>query len=326
MAEAVLEAFGTRTARRYRGRHRRREVRGLPGSRSALRDGQPCRVGVATKTNALMDQLVYHELPTPGAKRSVASCATRRSRATSTTLPAQARTVRHRVRRGADAETGRGRGAAACLGRPVSWGDLDAINLHWRRDCARAVQATPGRLHPQALPLLPEPVLPARRPPARGERTHRRDQPRAALPRRRRPRGDPAAATALDRRRGARRRGRGAQAADAGRRHTELSGRARARCTRGAAGLLDVGAPRGPRRRGRRGARRRCSRACKTRLRRASTLSDSLFDFVKDLAPLADDADYDRAELWVTNRCGRPARGASSHRPGAPSRGGSIRS
>jgi ATP-dependent DNA helicase DinG len=32
---------------------------------------------------------------------------------------------------------------------------------------------------------------------------------------------------------------------------------------------------------------------------RAATLTDSLFDFVKDLAPLAADSDYDAAELWV---------------------------
>ena len=33
---------------------------------------------------------------------------------------------------------------------------------------------------------------------------------------------------------------------------------------------------------------------------RCSTLADSMFDFVKDLAPLAGDSDYDSAELWVT--------------------------
>jgi ATP-dependent DNA helicase DinG len=34
-------------------------------------------------------------------------------------------------------------------------------------------------------------------------------------------------------------------------------------------------------------------------VRRASTLTDSLFDFVKDLAPLAADSEYDAADLWV---------------------------
>jgi ATP-dependent DNA helicase DinG len=34
---------------------------------------------------------------------------------------------------------------------------------------------------------------------------------------------------------------------------------------------------------------------------RSSTISDSLFDFVKDLAPLAGGSDYDSAQLWLTS-------------------------
>ena len=99
-------------------------------------------VGVATKTNALMDQLVYHELPRlrealGGELRYVAlkgyehyPCLRKLERFAS---EFDARSDTERV------------GAAAVLLAWVaqsSWGDLDAVNLHWRRDVRAGVQAS----------------------------------------------------------------------------------------------------------------------------------------------------------------------------------------
>ena len=325
MAGAVLEAFGTRThAAIEAGTGVGKSVAYLvPAALYSLENR--VGVGVATKTNALMDQLVYHELPKlnaalGGELRYVAlkgydhyPCLRKLERYASELAGADARPARDHRR--ALRVVG-----AVVVGRPGR--HQPALGPPRR---ARGGLGIAGRLHAQALPLLPQPLLPARGPQARRQRERGRHQPRAALPRRRRAGRDPAAHPPLDRRRGALGGERGPQAAHRGREPRRALGRA--------------GRP------ARRRAEAACSRTCgascapsrvvrplatiarmEDQVARCSTISDSLFDFVKDLAPLAGGSDYDSAQLWLTQETRETGPWGTVPRPARRSPSGSSAS
>lgn len=110
----------------------------VPAARFALENGVP--VGVATKTNALMDQLLYRELPslavqTPGLRY------------------VGLKGYEHylclrKLRRLADDPEGLEGDARAVLAALIpwvastSWGDLAAVNVHWPSGFRRAVAAS----------------------------------------------------------------------------------------------------------------------------------------------------------------------------------------
>ncbi|MGV8084039.1 MAG: helicase C-terminal domain-containing protein [Coriobacteriia bacterium] len=142
MAEAVIEAFRTRThAAVEAGTGVGKSVAYLvPSALFALENH--VSAGVATKTNALMDQLVYHELPRlnaalGGQLRYVAlkgyehyPCLRKLERYAAE--PAEP-----------DAEKIATLAALLAWVAQSSWGDLDAINLHWgRRDLRAAISAS----------------------------------------------------------------------------------------------------------------------------------------------------------------------------------------
>ena len=139
MAEAVLEAFCTsRCAAVEAGTGVGKSVAYLvPAARFALCNG--VRVGVATKTNTLMDQLVHRELPRLAAELG--------------------EDLRFTALKGYDhylclrklqrlLDTPEDEEGAAALGMllswtaQTSWGDREAINLHWPQRLRRQVLAS----------------------------------------------------------------------------------------------------------------------------------------------------------------------------------------
>jgi len=128
MAEAVLEAFGSsRCAAVEAGTGVGKSVAYLlPAARWAVLNGVP--VGVATKTNTLMDQLVHRELP-------------RLADALGTELRFTAlkgyehyvclRKLQRLLDAPGDAETAASLGMLLTWTAQTSWGDAEAINLHW---------------------------------------------------------------------------------------------------------------------------------------------------------------------------------------------------
>jgi len=256
-------------------------------------------VGVATKTNALMDQLIYHELPRlnesmGGGLRYVALkgynhyvCLRKLER------------LAGELDESADADK---IGSVAMLlawADQSSWGDLDSVNLHWRRDVRGAVQASQAdctrkrcRYYPNlcflhgvrrrassANIVVTNHALLFRDVVAMG----------GILPPLRHWIVDEAHAAESEAR----------NQLTLGATHLELSVvlsslhgkrgglldalRKKLRGNQHAGALLGLIA--------------RIEEECQ----RCSTLTDSLFTFVKDLAPLAGDSDYDGAELWVTS-------------------------
>jgi ATP-dependent DNA helicase DinG len=141
MAEAVLGAFGTRTHVAIEaGTGVGKSVAYLlPAALFAIENRVP--VGVVTKTNSLTDQLVYHELPkladTLDDDLSFVSlkgydhylCLRKLERFSGELQDA-------------DEETIATVSALVAWVAQSQWGDLDGINLHWRRDLRAAVQAT----------------------------------------------------------------------------------------------------------------------------------------------------------------------------------------
>ena len=235
---------GGRGARRLRARRRTSRSRRAPASGSRSPTSSPAAsfaldnglgVGVATKTNTLMDQLVHDELPRLSEALGRRAALRRRSRATSTT-----RVVRKIDRRSRRGVARRGGGRASRRARRV---DRPVVVGRPRRGepALDAGDEAPGRvlgggLHPQALPLLPQPVLPARGATTRAGSAHIVVTNHALLFRDRAAAGGyPAAAALLGHRRGARGRGRGAQAAVALGRPPHDRRRCSGRCTRRAA-------------------------------------------------------------------------------------------
>lgn len=255
-------------------------------------------VGVATKTNALMDQLIYHELPRlnqalGGELRYVAlkgydhyPCLRKLERFAGELDDA------------ADADR---IGLAAMLlawSSQSAWGDLDSVNTHWRKDVRVQVQASQAdctrkrcRYYPNlcylhgvrrratsahivvtnhALLFLDVVAMGGILPPIRHWVV------------------DEAHAAEAEAR----------EQLTIGASHAELSFTlAGLHSKRG--GLLDTlrkqlrGSPDS-------GSALGLIAQIEEECQRCSTLTDSLFDFVKDLAPLAGDSEYDGADLWIT--------------------------
>ncbi|MDZ4655242.1 MAG: helicase C-terminal domain-containing protein [Coriobacteriia bacterium] len=139
MAEAVLTAFGNSTHLAVEaGTGVGKSVAYLvPAARFSL--ANHVAVGVATKTNTLMDQLVYGELPAlaealGGCLRFVALkgyehyvCLRKLQRALDTEA--------------SDDETREALAMLVAWAAQSSWGDVDAVNLHWPSGLKRALTA-----------------------------------------------------------------------------------------------------------------------------------------------------------------------------------------
>jgi len=298
MARAVLSAFETSThAAIEAGTGVGKSVAYLvPAALFSQHNG--VGVGVATKTNALMDQLVYHELP----KLSAA-------------LDEELRYVAlkgydhylclRKLERFAgelsdNADADRIAGAAMLLAwtSQSAWGDLDSVNLHWRRDLRAAIQAAQAdcthkrcryfpylcylhgvrRRAASANVVVTNHALLFRDVVAQG----------GILPPIRHWIVDEAHAAESEAR----------KQLTMGATHLELS--------------VVLGALHGKRSGLLENVRRKLAgndnavgvlgliARMEEGVGRCATLTDSLFDFVKDLAPLAGESDYDAAQLWVT--------------------------
>ena len=145
MAEAVREAFATRTHLAVEaGTGVGKSVAYLvPAALFALGNRVP--VGIATKTNSLTDQLVYHELP-----RLAEALASQSEGAPLEYVSLKGYEHYLCLRKldrfvgeleGADDETLATVAALHSWVDQTTWGDLDSINVHWRRDIRSAVQA-----------------------------------------------------------------------------------------------------------------------------------------------------------------------------------------
>ncbi|HET6350672.1 MAG TPA: helicase C-terminal domain-containing protein [Coriobacteriia bacterium] len=297
MAAAVLEAFATSThAAIEAGTGVGKSMAYLvPSAEFALQNR--VGVGIATKTNALMDQLVYHELPrlaaALGAELRYAALkgydhyvCLRKLERFSAELDA-----------GAESETIATAAMLLAWVSQSSWGDLDAVNLHWQREIRAGVQASQAdctarhcRFYPNLCYLHG-----VRR---RAASAHVVVTNHALLFRDVIAQGGilpPIRHWVVDEAHSVESEAR--KQLTEGAAHTELAG-ALSSLHGSRGGLLD----------GIRKALRRDPRATELvdsiqrmqdEIGRASTLANSLFDFVKDLAPLASDSDYDAAELWV---------------------------
>ncbi len=258
-------------------------------------------VGVATKTNALMDQLVYHELPKlnealGGELRYVAlkgydhyPCLRKLERFAGE-LDAE----------NASCDVLATLGALYAWSVQSSWGDLDAINLHWgQRELRTAIQASQAdctkkrcRFFPQlcylhgvrrraasANVVVTNHALLFRDVVAQG----------GILPPLRHWVVDEAHAAESEAR----------KQLTMGASHIELSVVLGALASRGRGGLLDTV------RKQLRGAESTSAvlgviARMEEQVARCATLTDSLFDFVKDLSALAGESEYDAANIWVT--------------------------
>ena len=111
----------------------------VPAARFAMANG--VSVGVATKTNSLMDQLVYAELPALCDVLDGRPALRLAQGLRPLPVSAQAGPVR------ADLDTAEERvivTLATLLSwvAQSSWGDLDSVNVHWRRDVRSQIQAS----------------------------------------------------------------------------------------------------------------------------------------------------------------------------------------
>lgn len=254
-------------------------------------------VGVATKTNALMDQLVYHELPRlnealGGELRYVALKGYDH-------YPCLRKLERFAGELDAGSEPER-IGSVAMLLAWVSqsaWGDLDSVNLHWRRDVRPSVQASQADCTHKRCRYFPNLCYlhGVRR---RATSAHVVVTNHALLFRDVVAQGGilpPIRHWIVDEAHSAESEAR--KQLTLGASHAELSTvLAAVHGRRG--GLLDT------LRKGLQGAEDSASLLAlvmrmEEETQRCSTLTDSLFDFVKDLAPLAGASDYDSAELWL---------------------------
>lgn len=302
MARAVLEAFDTRTHLAIEaGTGVGKSIAYLvPAALYSLENR--VGVGVATKTNALMDQLVYHELPKlnaalGGGLRYVALKGYDH-------YPCLRKLERYAGELGElGVDTDRISNVAALYAwvAQSSWGDLDAINLHWgRRELRAAVQASQAdcthkrcryfphlcylhgvrRRATSANVVVTNHALLFRDVVAQG----------GILP--------PLRHWIVDEAHSAESEAR--KQLTMGASHVELSAVLGALSAKGRGTLLEtlrrtIGATEGAA--GILGVIARMEDATQ----RCATLTDSLFDFVKDLAPLVGESAYDGAELWVTD-------------------------
>jgi ATP-dependent DNA helicase DinG len=301
MAGAVLEAFDTRTHVAIEaGTGVGKSIAYLvPAALYSLENR--VGVGVATKTNALMDQLVYHELPRlnealGGRLRYVALKGYDH-------YPCLRKLERYSgelAENGADADRLASIASLWAWAAQSSWGDLDAINLHWgRRDLRAAVQASQAdctrkrcRFFPHlcylhgvrrraasANVVVTNHALLFRDVVAQG----------GILP--------PIRHWVVDEAHSAESEAR--KQLTMGASHVELSAVLGTLAAKGRGSLLET------LRRSMRDAESAAGilgviARMEEATQRCATLADSLFDFVKDLAPLVGESAYDGAELWVT--------------------------
>lgn len=299
MAAAVVEAFasGTHAAIEAGTGVGKSMAYLVPAATFALENR--VGIGVATKTNALMDQLVYHELPRlsaafDGELRYVAlkgyehyPCL-RKVEKTAAALDA--------------VPSGDTISAIAMLlawASQSAWGDLDAVNFHWHRELKTQVQSTHAdcthkrcRYYPNLCYLHG-----ARR---RAASSHVVVTNHALLFRDVVAQGGilpPIRHWIVDEAHAAESEAR--KQLTAGSSHIELKVILTA-LGPGRTGVLDT-------------VRRHLKPdeaadvagivlRMQEETQRCLTLSDSLFDFVKDLAPLGGESDYEGAELWVDER------------------------
>ena len=258
-------------------------------------------VGVATKTNALMDQLVYHELPRlnealGGELRYVAlkgydhyPCLRKLERFAGELDATTANT-----------DTLATIGALYSWAVQSSWGDLDAINLHWgQRELRTAIQASQAdctkkrcRFYPQLCYLHG-----VRR---RAASAHIVVTNHALLFRDVVAQGGilpPLRHWVVDEAHAAESEAR--KQLTMGASHLELSVVLGALVARGRGGLLD-NVRRQLRGNPSAGGLLGVIARMEEQVGRCATLTDSLFDFVKDLSALAGESEYDAANVWVT--------------------------
>ncbi|HSK47878.1 MAG TPA: helicase C-terminal domain-containing protein [Coriobacteriia bacterium] len=297
MARAVLDAFQTSThcaieAGTGVGKSMAYLV---PSALYALENN--VGVGVATKTNALMDQIVYHELP-------------RLNEALGGELRYAAlkgydhylclrKLERFAMELDAKADVDLVASVAMLLAwtSQSSWGDLDAVNLHWRRDLRTAVQASQGDCTFKRCRFFPH-ICYLHGIRRRAASSHIVVTNHALLFRDVIAQGGilpPIRHWIIDEAHAAESEAR--KQLTLGASHFELSV-VLSGLHGGRGGLLET-----LRRKLRSDESASDTMALLAKMQeavqRAKTLADSLFDFVKDLAPLAADSDYDAAELWV---------------------------
>ena len=301
MAGAVLEAFESRTHVAIEaGTGVGKSIAYLVPAALFARENR-VGVGVATKTNALMDQLVYHELPRlnaalGGELRYVALKGYDH-------YPCLRKLERYSgelAENGADGDRLSIIASLYAWTAQSGWGDLDAINLHWgRRDLRAAVQASQADCTRKRCRFFPQLCYlhGVRR---RAASAHVVVTNHALLFRDVVAQGGilpPIRHWVVDEAHSAESEAR--KQLTLGASHVELSAVLGGLVSRGRGGLLETI---------RRSLRGGDSVAgvlgvvvrMEDATQRCATLADSLFDFVKDLAPLVGDSAYDGAELWVT--------------------------
>jgi ATP-dependent DNA helicase DinG len=254
---------------------------------------------VATKTNALMDQLVYHELP------KLAEALDGELRYAALKGYEHYPCLRKLERHAGDIQTSDEDELATVAAlfawtAQSSWGDLDAINLHWgRRDVRAAVSASQAdctRKRCRFYPFLCY-LHGARR---RASSANIVVTNHALLFRDVIAQGGilpPIRHWIVDEAHAAEEEAR--KQLTLGASHAELSAMLATLAGKGRGGALDT-------------VRRSLAGAAwaagplgiiarmEEQVARCATLTDSLFDFVKDLSTLVGDSEYDAAELWLT--------------------------
>ena len=299
MAGAVLEAFDTRTHVAIEaGTGVGKSIAYLvPAALYSLENR--VGVGVATKTNALMDQLVYHELPRlnealGGELRYVAlkgydhyPCLRKLERYASELV-------------NSDEDRIASVAALYSWAAQSSWGDLDAINLHWgRREFRSAIAASQADCTHKRCRFFPHLCYlhGVRR---RASSAHVVVTNHALLFRDVVADGGilpPIRHWIVDEAHSAENEAR--KQLTVGASHIELATVLGALAS-GRSGLLETV------RRSMRGADLAAPvlgviARMEEQVARCVTLTDSLFDFVKDLGALAGTSEYDSANLWVTD-------------------------
>ena len=256
-------------------------------------------VGVATKTNALMDQLVYHELPRlnqalGGDLRYVALKGYDH-------YPCLRKLERYAGElEQADDERLATIAALYAWTAQSAWGDLDAINIHWgRRDLRAAIQASQADCTRKRCRFFPHLCYlhGVRR---RAASSHVVVTNHALLFRDVVAQGGilpPLRHWIVDEAHAAEDEAR--KQLTMGASHVELSAVLGALVSRTRGGVLET------LRRTLRGTESTAGLLgvivrMEGTTQRCATLADSLFDFVKDLAPLVGESEYDAAQLWVT--------------------------
>jgi ATP-dependent DNA helicase DinG len=300
MAAAVLDAFDTSTNLAVEaGTGVGKSMAYLvPAALFAL--GNRVGVGVATKTNALMDQLVHHELPRlrEALGEDLRYCALKGY----DHYVCLRKLERFAAELDDTAEECSIELAATLLAwaGQSAWGDLDSVNLHWRRDLRPLVQASQADCTHKRCRYFPNLCYlhGVRR---RAASSHIVVTNHALLFRDVVADGNilpPIRHWIVDEAHAAESEAR--KQLTLGASHTELAAALTAlhgkrgglldtirRALKGSAGADDIIAT---------------IARLQVEVLRSATLTDSLFEFVKDLGPAGGESEYDSAELWIDGR------------------------